>query len=55
MHELGSVVTYYGNEKNKSHMLLILNPDIIKDLRSYPLGDYSNEALMALSYKQYGM
>ena len=42
-------------KKNKSHMLLILNPDIIKDLRSYPLGDYSNKAPMTLSYKRYGM
>ena len=55
MHELGSVVTYDGNEKNKSHILLILHPDIIKDLCSYPLGDYSNEAPMELSYKRYGV
>ena len=38
---------YYGNEKmNNSNIVLILNPNIIKDLPSYPLADYSNGEVM---------
>ena len=47
---------YYRKAKKKnSHIVLILNPDIIKDLRSYALADYSNEEAMELSYKRYGV
>ena len=51
-----SELNYYGKAKKKnSHIVLILNPDIIKDLRSYALADYSNEEPMELSYTRYGV
>ena len=44
-------VHYNENEKcHNSHFVLILNPDIIKDLPSYALADYSNEKAMELSH-----
>ena len=47
---------YYGNEKmNNSNIVLILNPDIIKDLPSYLLADYSNGEVMEISHKRYGV
>ena len=45
-------IKYYRNDERKnSNTVLILNLDIIKDLLSYALADYSNEEAMELSHK----
>ena len=45
---------YMGNEEhNKSNTVLIWILDIIKDLPSYVLADYSNKEAMEISHKRY--
>ena len=45
---------YLGNEEHKkSNIVLIWTLDIIKDLPSYALADYSNEEAMEVSHKRY--
>ena len=47
-------IKHYRNDEGKtSNIVLILNSDILKDLPSYALRDYSNEEPMQLSHKRY--
>ena len=44
-----------NEERQNSNTVLIFNPDIIKDLPSYALADYSNEEAMELSHKRHAV
>ena len=49
-------LNYNGNEERQNfNTVLILNPDIIKDLPSYALADYSNEEAIEQSHKRYAV